>query len=67
MQEHKRRFIDLINRHYILWTLIKIIFVLLLLLALLAIGAMIGYGVIGGGKPTDVFDSEVWEHIFDFF
>ena len=55
------------TRHYILVTLIKILIVVILMFALLAIGAMIGYGVIGGRDATGVFSHSLWDHIFSFF
>lgn len=51
---------------YIVITLIKICVVILLIFAMLVIGAMIGYGVIGKGQATDVFKPELWKHIFEF-
>jgi DNA-directed RNA polymerase subunit beta len=30
-----------------------------------AIGTMVGYGVIGDGKPMNVFEKETWTHIID--
>jgi DNA-directed RNA polymerase subunit beta len=42
------------------------IVLLLFFMAIAAIGgAMIGYGVLGDGKPTDVFDKKTWQHVFD--
>ncbi|USK33698.1 DNA-directed RNA polymerase subunit beta [Bacillus sp. F19] len=42
------------------------IVLLLFFMAIAAIsGAMIGYGVLGDGKPTDVFDKQTWQHVFD--
>ncbi|MGD6870865.1 DNA-directed RNA polymerase subunit beta [Sutcliffiella horikoshii] len=42
---------------------------ILILLAAIAIaavaGAMVGYGVLGGGNPLDVLEKETWQHIFD--
>ncbi|WP_080145438.1 DNA-directed RNA polymerase subunit beta [Marinilactibacillus piezotolerans] len=48
--------------------LLKIFLVLLFISVAFIGGAMLGYGVIGdGGSPLDVFDPELWQHIFDFF
>jgi DNA-directed RNA polymerase subunit beta len=30
-----------------------------------AIGTMVGYGVLGDGKPMNVFEKETWTHIID--
>nr|WP_282958538.1 DNA-directed RNA polymerase subunit beta [Metabacillus idriensis] len=39
---------------------------MLFFMAIAAIcGAMIGYGVLGDGKPADVFDKQTWQHVFD--
>jgi len=42
---------------------------ILILLAAIAIaavaGAMVGYGVLGGGNPMDVLEKETWQHILD--
>lgn len=55
------------NRHYILTTLIKILIVVILMMVLLVIGAMIGYGAIGGRDASGVFSHSLWQHIFSFF
>ena len=52
---------------YILTTVSKIFLVIILAIILFFVGLMVGYGVIGDGSPTDVFNSELWAHIFDFF
>lgn len=44
---------------------LRVVIVLVLILVFFFIGAMIGYGVIGDGKPTDVFKKDTWSHIFD--
>ncbi|MDQ0857119.1 DNA-directed RNA polymerase subunit beta [Bacillus sp. V2I10] len=42
------------------------IVLLLFFMSIAAIGgAMIGYGVLGDGKPTGVFDKRTWQHVFD--
>ncbi|NLP51830.1 DNA-directed RNA polymerase subunit beta [Bacillus sp. RO1] len=42
---------------------------ILILIAAMAVavvaGAMVGYGVLGGGDPMDVLEKETWQHIFD--
>lgn len=51
---------------YILVTLIKVLLVILGMLFLFIIGTAVGYGLIGGGNPADVFSGEIWDHIFSF-
>lgn len=47
--------------------LLRVIVVLILAAAMLAIGAIIGYSVIGGGEWRDVFNIDTWRHITDFW
>lgn len=44
---------------------LRILLVLFLLTVSIIAGAMIGYGVIGDGKPTDVFKKSTWTHMID--
>lgn len=44
---------------------LRIVLVLLLLTGAIIFGAMIGYGYIGDGKPSDVLKKETWMHILD--
>ncbi|MRX54238.1 DNA-directed RNA polymerase subunit beta [Bacillus idriensis] len=61
--------IDETSRQKIRIRLIPIWLRIVLLLFFMAIaaicGAMIGYGVLGDGKPADVFDKQTWQHVFD--
>ncbi len=43
----------------------RIIMVLALMIAFTCAGTMVGYGVIGNGKPLDVFKQSTWQHIVD--
>lgn len=52
---------------YILSNLLKIIIIILLMFVLFILGLMIGYGVVGDGKMTDVFNKDLWTHIAAFF
>lgn len=54
------------STRYIVVTLLKILVVIALVIILFVAGIMIGYGVIGGGNPRDVFKVEVWTHIMEF-
>jgi len=46
-----------------IWLRMLILLVLLVLAA--AVGAMVGFSVIGDGTAADVFKKETWQHIFD--
>ncbi len=43
----------------------RILIVLLLLIIAIITGAMVGYGVLGDGVPSDVLKKETWTHILD--
>lgn len=50
-----------------LFFLVKFILVVLLILVAFAVGAMLGYSILGdGGNPMEVFNPELWEHILNF-
>ena len=49
------------RRAFPIW--LRIIVVLLLCAIALIVGAMVGYGIMGSGKPSDVFDMETWRHV----
>ncbi|PLR76182.1 DNA-directed RNA polymerase subunit beta [Bacillus sp. V3-13] len=44
---------------------LRVIIVIVLIFVCLVAGAMVGYGVIGDGKATDVFKESTWTHIID--
>ncbi|WP_141430985.1 DNA-directed RNA polymerase subunit beta [Bacillus sp. 03113] len=44
---------------------LRVIIVLILIFLSTIAGAVIGYGVIGQGKPSDVFHKSTWTHIID--
>lgn len=47
--------------------ILKALLVIILILAAFIIGAMLGYSVIGDGvNPMDIFNKELWQHIFNF-
>lgn len=50
-------------RLFPIWLRLLIVFILLLLAA--SFGLMIGFGVIGEGKPIDVLKWGTWQHILD--
>lgn len=50
-------------RLFPIWLRIIIVIALIALAAVL--GAMVGFGVIGDGRPADALKWETWQHIFD--
>lgn len=51
------------RRAFPIW--LRLIVVILLCAIALFLGAIIGFGVIGSGKPSDALDMDTWRHIFD--
>ena len=50
-------------RMFPIW--LRILLIILLLAAAVAAGLMIGYGVVGDGKPTDALKWETYQYILD--
>lgn len=47
--------------------LLRFILAVLLIIVAFAVGAMIGYSIIGDGSdPMEIFNPELWEHILSF-
>lgn len=46
-----------------IWLRILILLVAVVIAAVA--GAMVGYGVLGGGNPMEVLEKETWQHILD--
>lgn len=44
---------------------LRLIIIACLIVFMVIIGALIGYSVIGGGHPLDVFKISTWTHIVD--
>lgn len=44
---------------------LRIILVIALIVLAAVLGAMVGFGVIGDGKPADALKWETWQHILD--
>lgn len=51
------------RRIFPIW--LRIIVVLICCVVALAVGLMIGFGVIGEGDPSDALKMETWKHIID--
>nr|WP_245835825.1 DNA-directed RNA polymerase subunit beta [Virgibacillus ndiopensis] len=51
------------RRVFPIW--LRIIVVLILCAVALLVGLMVGYGVIGDGKPSDALEMDTWQHIID--
>lgn len=50
-----------------LFYLLRFLLIVLLIIVAFAVGAMLGYSVIGdGANPMDIFNRELWEHILSF-
>lgn len=50
-----------------LFFLLRSILVVLLIVIAFAVGAMLGYSILGdGSNPLEVFNPELWEHILNF-
>lgn len=50
-----------------LFFLLRFVLVVLLVLVAFAVGAMLGYSILGdGADPMEVFNPELWEHILNF-
>ncbi len=50
-----------------LFFLLCSILVVLLIVIAFAVGAMLGYSILGdGSNPLEVFNPELWEHILNF-
>ncbi|MBO2535481.1 DNA-directed RNA polymerase subunit beta [Rummeliibacillus suwonensis] len=43
----------------------KLIIVVVLLVVVAITGSMVGYSIIGNGKPLAVFNPSTWQHVFD--
>ncbi|ALS76273.1 hypothetical protein AUC31_14180 [Planococcus rifietoensis] len=59
--QKKTRWVQI--RMFPIW--LRILLVIALLVVMAALGAMIGYGVIGDGNAGDALKWETWQHIFD--
>lgn len=60
-QEKKTWWVQI--RLFPIW--LRIILVIVLIVLAAALGAMVGYGVIGDGEPKDALKWETWQHIID--
>ncbi len=50
-----------------LFFLLRFLLAVLLLVVAFAVGAMLGYSVLGdGADPMEVFNPDLWEHILNF-
>lgn len=50
-----------------LFFLLRFVLVVLLIVVAFAVGAMLGYSILGDGSdPMEVFNPELWQHILNF-
>jgi hypothetical protein len=62
-KQHPLKLKQKLIRLFPIW--LRIIIVLALIFIAAALGAMVGYGVIGDGKAADALKWETWQHIID--
>ena len=43
--------------------LASIIFVIILLVLAIVLGLMVGYGFLGGGNPSNIFNHDLWNEV----
>lgn len=50
-----------------LFFLLRVLLVILLIIVAFAVGAMLGYSILGDGTdPMEIFNPDLWEHILNF-
>ncbi|MFP8782991.1 DNA-directed RNA polymerase subunit beta [Planococcus plakortidis] len=59
--QKKTRWVQI--RMFPIW--LRVLLVIALLVVMAALGAMVGYGVIGDGNAGDALKWETWQHILD--
>ncbi|WP_027407995.1 DNA-directed RNA polymerase subunit beta [Anoxybacteroides tepidamans] len=62
-QKTKRRWRRQSNRLLPIW--LRLVIVAALIVVSTVIGAMVGYSVLGDGKPLDALKPSTWQHIID--
>ncbi|MFY4775210.1 DNA-directed RNA polymerase subunit beta [Metabacillus sp. RGM 3146] len=62
-EDNKERTEKIRIRLFPIW--LRLIIVVLLMAIALAVGAMVGYGVLGGQNPLDALKWSTWQHIID--
>lgn len=50
-------------RMFPIW--LRVLFIIILMASAAALGAVVGFSVIGDGTAAEVFKKETWQHIFD--
>ena len=64
-EEQKKSMVGQIIRIRLFPIWLRIIVVVIALSVALISGAIVGYSVMGNGKPAEVFQKETWTHIKD--
>lgn len=59
--QKKTRWVQI--RMFPIW--LRVLLVIAILVVMAALGAMVGYGVIGDGNAGDALKWETWQHILD--
>lgn len=62
-EEKKQWYHRRTKRSFPIW--LRLLLLICGIIVCFAVGTMVGYGVIGDGKPMNVFEKETWTHIID--
>jgi DNA-directed RNA polymerase subunit beta len=62
-QKQERQKIHVRVRLIPIW--LRLLLVIALFALSIAVGAVVGYGVLGNGEPMDVFEKSTWTHVMD--
>ncbi|MET3726713.1 lipopolysaccharide/colanic/teichoic acid biosynthesis glycosyltransferase [Fictibacillus halophilus] len=62
-EEKKQWYQRQTKRSFPIW--LRLLLLVCGIIVCFAVGTMVGYGVIGDGKPMNVFEKETWTHIID--
>ncbi|MED1862674.1 DNA-directed RNA polymerase subunit beta [Fictibacillus nanhaiensis] len=62
-EEKKQWYQRRTKRSFPIW--LRLLLLVCGIIVCFAVGTMVGYGVIGDGKPMNVFEKETWTHIID--
>lgn len=64
-KEHKQEQEKIRVRVRLIPIWLRILVVIALFALSIALGAAVGYGILGNGDPMDVFEKSTWTHVMD--